>query len=68
MPYITDKERTALLDASDFIGTNADGADDPEPYEEMQRHLMSLFRKAKAEKENQAKRKLVKKYLKTLTK
>lgn len=62
--YINEKERTALLDACDFISTNADGAVDYSLFEEMQKHLMSLFHKAKADSHKMYKKRLVKKYLK----
>lgn len=44
--YITKKERTAVLDAVDFIRTNADGATDQAPYDEMCGTLMNIFNKA----------------------
>lgn len=61
--YITEKERNALLDATDFISGNADGAANYEPFAQMQEALMSLFHKAKKDAEKQRQRKLVNKYL-----
>lgn len=62
--YVNEKERVALLDACDFISTNADGAIDQTMYQEMQEQLMSLFYKVKKDHEMQYRKRLVKKYLK----
>lgn len=43
--YLTQKELDALNAAIDFIGTNADGADDYAPYQEMQTNLRSIWSK-----------------------
>lgn len=62
--YVTEKERAALLDASDFISTNADGAINYEPFEEMNRLLMAMFHKATKDIQARRKRKIIKNYLK----
>lgn len=64
--YVTQKERDNLLAACDFISTNADGAIDYEPFEEMKQSLMSMFHKATKDIQNRHKKKLVKKYLKQI--
>jgi len=66
MVYVSEKERTALLDAVDFIRTNADCADDFEPFEELCQSLMSLFHKAKKEAYKREVKRLVKNKLKQL--
>ena len=45
--YINEKEWDALLHASDFITTNADGADDYTSYEEMVDRLDNISDKVK---------------------
>jgi hypothetical protein len=44
--YISKKERTAILDAIDFIRTNADCATDQTFYDEMCGTLKKIFDKA----------------------
>jgi cell fate (sporulation/competence/biofilm development) regulator YlbF (YheA/YmcA/DUF963 family) len=66
--YITEAERDNLLAVRDFVEANSDGAENYEEFEQMQVLLMSLFRKAKKDKENQSAKRAVKKYLKGLTK
>lgn len=43
--YITENEAEAIWDAIDFIGTNADGADEREPFDEMQKRLNDVYEK-----------------------
>lgn len=47
--YITIKEKNALLEAIDFISTNSDGADDPDPFEDLNSLLLNIFLKANKE-------------------
>lgn len=56
----------ALLAASDFIMSNADGASNHAQFEQMQKRLMSLFKKGKKEMARINQRELTKATLKIL--
>jgi hypothetical protein len=61
--YISRKERTAVLDAVDFIRTNTDGATDQTPYDEMCSTLMRIFDKATKDLVKRRQAKETRKYL-----
>jgi hypothetical protein len=62
--YISKKERTAVLDAVDFIRTNSDGATDQAPYDEMCSALMRIFGKATKDLVKRTQQKEARKYQK----
>lgn len=63
---ITSKELNAILGAIDFISTNADGAEDYSPFEEMNDHLRNVWKKGVKEHNRIYKNDVVKKAMKII--